>query len=482
MKIFILFFGIFLNLALIGQTDTLYGSLNSLEISNGSIGKQIIDAYNSYYIFTQNISDNKSQLKIYKTDKLFNEQKQKNISIDQDIVIDRIYHSHANDNEIICLILAKELDRMKLMTLGISFDLNNIEVKAEVLLGKDIVNQNFHQFSYDEFNDLYYSIGTIANSVSDENILLELGKSGGELFLQNIMSDSPQINLATTKINEYYFISVFGSNSSSLISEELVSVFTYKNEFTFVENDITYIGNAILQDCFENNGTVDCFGRSTPFSKHGSILMNFSLVAPDSFSLKYFAPLLIIPDRLSALKTIESSDFYYYVGTGENNPFNSTVDPNVLHISKVSKSDPSDIVWSLLFENGQEFLASDIEVDNDGNVLIVGSTLGHEMLESGRKNFYLKVFADGSLVSTSNLNNDKRFLLYPNPNDGSFSIQSNLLESIDIDIFDIFGRKVFEEKSINTSNRIRTFLDTGSFFIRIKNNQKVLMYSKMIVR
>jgi len=465
--------------SVIAQTDTIYGSHNPWDINEGTVARKVLEVDGSYYVWVQNVTSDGNYLSVHKADSFFNEEQRKIIAIEENLEIDRVFHVHSNEEEIICLVSTSDGISRNLISVAISFDLSEVDIKSEIALDDTIEDVSFFQFRYNDSEEVYYSIGTINNGEVLENVLLEIPVSGENLRLETVAIESPKLNLATTKIEDHYFTSSFGSNTSCLINESLSLLTTQRNFLTFEEENVTYNGDAVLHDCFENNGAIDCVGRTIPITTHGLLLMSFELVDQDSFALSNFVPLLSTPARLSAAKTIADEDFYYSVGTGVN-LFNSTVDPNILHISKVDKNNPHDIQWTVLFETGEEFLASDVVIDKQGSLLIVGSTLGNDNI-SGRKNFYLKIFQDGTIVDAKDLEQDYQMKIFPNPNQGDFFLGLNCKYSIDIQIYDVFGRLVFDMKSVEYLQEVKTGLQSGAYFVLLKERSRERML-KMIVR
>ena len=112
--------------------------------------------------------------------------------------------------------------------------------------------------------------------------------------------------------------------------------------------------------------------------------------------------------------------------------------------------------------------------------LIVGSTLGNDNI-SGRKNFYLKIFQDGTIVDAKDLEQDYQMKIFPNPNQGDFFLGLNCKYSIDIQIYDVFGRLVFDMKSVEYLQEVKTGLQSGAYFVLLKERSRERML-KMIVR
>lgn len=84
-------------------------------------------------------------------------------------------------------------------------------------------------------------------------------------------------------------------------------------------------------------------------------------------------------------------------------------------------------------------------------------------------------FATG--ISTS-IKQDFDFKIFPNPSTGIFSI--NFFEKFQFSVYDIYGREVFQSKSLNQSATLDMSLyPKGIYFVRGKSNDKI--FSRKIV-
>lgn len=75
------------------------------------------------------------------------------------------------------------------------------------------------------------------------------------------------------------------------------------------------------------------------------------------------------------------------------------------------------------------------------------------------------------------------FSLYPNPNDGSFSIQTNSQNAWDITIYDINGRKVYNKNRLSSLDTKFSLgkLTSGLYYVKITTKEKVFS-EKLIVQ
>jgi hypothetical protein len=85
-------------------------------------------------------------------------------------------------------------------------------------------------------------------------------------------------------------------------------------------------------------------------------------------------------------------------------------------------------------------------------------------------------------VEVNNSQNTNELVVYPNPNNGSFSIKLNSNENKEsiIDVYTSEGKLIDTFKSVNNVNRINSILPEGLYFINI-NADGTFYRSKMII-
>jgi len=94
----------------------------------------------------------------------------------------------------------------------------------------------------------------------------------------------------------------------------------------------------------------------------------------------------------------------------------------------------------------------------------------------------VKKFSTGNL-SITELNN-KKVALYPNPSNGSFTVEQKATGNVKIEIVDLNGRKVYSTTTQSTGNfkkQIDTKLPSGVYFVIVSSNEGENT-SKLIVK
>ena len=72
-------------------------------------------------------------------------------------------------------------------------------------------------------------------------------------------------------------------------------------------------------------------------------------------------------------------------------------------------------------------------------------------------------------------NNSNKIMLYPNPNNGSFSVSCiELIPNTTIEIYSILGNKLFEKKIKSNNESFDLKLNSGVYLYTIKTNSKII--------
>lgn len=79
-------------------------------------------------------------------------------------------------------------------------------------------------------------------------------------------------------------------------------------------------------------------------------------------------------------------------------------------------------------------------------------------------------------------NNSNKIMLYPNPNNGSFSVSCiELIPNTTIEIYSILGTKLFERKIKSNNESFDLKLNSGVYLYTIKTNSKIIKRDKIII-
>ena len=95
--------------------------------------------------------------------------------------------------------------------------------------------------------------------------------------------------------------------------------------------------------------------------------------------------------------------------------------------------------------------------------------------------------SDGVILVTTGISQysilNSQFLIYPNPNDGSFYIATSSMEELNVEIKDITGRILAKEKLVvtNGSAQLKTDLPNGTYFVSVKENDGKQSLVKLVI-
>lgn len=89
-------------------------------------------------------------------------------------------------------------------------------------------------------------------------------------------------------------------------------------------------------------------------------------------------------------------------------------------------------------------------------------------------------FNDVSIKKVNNL--DKKFILYPNPNTGSFRVSSQeIIPNARIEVYSIIGNKIYERNLNSLNQDITLDIESGLYTYRIISKQTTLKQGKIII-
>ena len=86
---------------------------------------------------------------------------------------------------------------------------------------------------------------------------------------------------------------------------------------------------------------------------------------------------------------------------------------------------------------------------------------------------------DQNLSTTQNENDSKAAMLCPNPNKGSFSVNS--VNTVSVTIFDILGQKVFSQANASNLTPVQTQLSKGVYLVKLEEESGKTSTQKMVV-
>lgn len=119
----------------------------------------------------------------------------------------------------------------------------------------------------------------------------------------------------------------------------------------------------------------------------------------------------------------------------------------------------------------------DIKVINNKLISYGGARVGSNT--SAGQFFLTRTLLDQNLSTTQNDKELTVAFLFPNPNKGSFTINS--FNSVSVSIFDILGKAVFNQQNVSNLTPIQTQLSKGVYLVKVQEESGKTTTQKMII-
>ena len=339
-------------------------------------------------------------------------------------------------------------------------------------------------------------------TISNESLI---GLENAFILLEDTYNDTI-INLKT---NSYTFDFSAGDTKDRFILRFFLNnapVLTYKTENhssfedqeynftlnanTFIDNDyndeisysISLANGDDLPDWLSfNSETLSFIG--TPKNEDVEIL-EIKLVATDLYneSTSTIFELEIINSNDAPILNNKIIDQF----ASENMPFSFTFPENtfidvdagdILDYSATSDSKVKGLpLWLNFNEQSRTFFGNPTEFDL-GTITIT-------LIASDQTGIFAFDKFDITVKSPTNSNNlnNSNILVYPNPNNGVFNIETYQNDNFELTIINMLGQTVHYQKLNSNINNIDiTSVDAGSYILKIKNNEQII-YHKIIIQ
>jgi len=183
-------------------------------------------------------------------------------------------------------------------------------------------------------------------------------------------------------------------------------------------------------------------------------------------------------------KIFQQTDGNYIVGgftQSFQTPQQNFDNPWVLKLNQ-----QGDTLWSKTWGGPENDGITSIIPANDGSIIFAGY---YDFVSwplnaiPGNSNFYVVKLADTLLTSTSEIN-FKSVNVFPNPFQSTTTIRTEVtLKNADLTIYNIFGQEVKRIKNISGQTIIlhRDNLSNGPYFIRLTQDNKIVMTNKILI-
>jgi len=460
---------IFLSLnsfVLLCQQDTIIGSIFDEPHFDGTVSRKVFSNEENVFIWKYSTLNNQNQIDLYRLNNNLEVQDSIQLTMNNKNIVE-IFGAFVRNGNLISIVQIQNNSNYSLATVSTSLEFDEITIIDEVALSEEVIRLNINDFSYDELSSTYFNFCLFEETSGYSNYFIELNSDGTFHELNNINLDGNRFIISNSKIDSNYLLSTFDNTSLYLLDSNLDIIDKIENYITYQEDNQTFNTPIIVQKCFYNQDSLSCFGRTFSKGKYGISLLNYTISSANTFDLNYVKPILNIPLKIENIVGLEKDGYYYLAGTSENNPFNSQVDSNSIYLCKIEKEYPFISDWYLNFTNGDEFLAHSIDIDFNNNLYITGTTFSN-FSSFDWKNFHLKIFEDGKLLNSSDIDFEINCTIYPNPVTDRITINTvKNLNDLSVHIYELSGKFLKEERCDKNSQYSVSHLNPGFYFFKV---------------
>ena len=118
-----------------------------------------------------------------------------------------------------------------------------------------------------------------------------------------------------------------------------------------------------------------------------------------------------------------------------------------------------------------------LRFQSNGNLIMSGGAIS----PLPRQIILTSVLIDDSLSNEQKEVSASKYVVYPNPSNGSFKINSSKLTNGKIELFDMLGQKIVQQEHINNNQTIQTNLGKGIYLLKITTDENTVISQKIIV-
>jgi hypothetical protein len=138
------------------------------------------------------------------------------------------------------------------------------------------------------------------------------------------------------------------------------------------------------------------------------------------------------------------------------------------------------VIENISYTEGQS--GTDINICPDGSILASGRAW--ESDTTGFFNVFLAKYHSGLTTGMQELNDLKSpLIIYPNPNNGIFTISQNNTNKTEIEITNIVGELIYKTNISNQQATIDLSKETkGTYFVRASDSNKSVTNKKIVIQ
>lgn len=307
--------------------------------------------------------------------------------------------------------------------------------------------------------DLMYEVGEKPTELFDESWFIQLIKDNIEIF-EDADFRSFLVNktepLTNDQMNE---LSSFSQTNTTARGTERSSIGVYTTE-------IEHLQNVLLMDHLMSEDVNDQNALPTLVSERDHYVNQAELVDLYFGQGKYYEAQQVLDNLSSSLESMPLANV--------NEELENFIDLKTFLLEKVDENQEqltelSDEEVIVLEEMRETFVGKAREQVNNILCFYKGNCIETIWLDGGSRKpesseVHTELNLDPSMV--------KQFILYPNPNSGSFVISSEKVNEIhQVEVYDIQGKKVYDELPANSTSDLELKLEgleKGVYLVHIK--------------
>jgi hypothetical protein len=312
------------------------------------------------------------------------------------------------------------------------------------------------------------NFGTMLSSNTNvviSNFYISITNTGliGEFEIFN--ATDPYFILAFARLENTYFITFFDGTSAILDSTLSVSL-RQENTYTFEYNDTTFIPLYTFYGCSFTDEKLLCIGTANLYYYPKMFVSALIDISKDSIVISSVNPLVpdgTVDDMVSAEFAVDHDGNHIAVAVGLINPFNQSVDPNALYITKYNPG--TGVIWHRNFTNGFEIAAASIYIDRKNDIYLSGFYWEPGIFKT--KGFVLKINENGDVISSSiDPQEIMDFTLFPNPAQDLLFVTMSCDKSTTYHLWTATGIRIGSYPLIGCNGQIQiSHLPAGSYFV-----------------
>ena len=349
----------------------------------------------------------------------------------------------------------------------------------------------------DNYN--FYSAGSVR--LTADNKIIVAGDTGSQTFIARFNSDGSIDTTFSTN-----GVKICNTPDFQFVVETDQLVVLPDGSMLLAGRDYTDSNNSKMALVKYNLDGTFC----NTFGNNGIVLFDFTV---DSIEQEFFGFIKITnDDKIMLTGNDQNSGEYYLIKLSSNGAldFNFGIDGiinntiaryviqnngKIIYMKNVSNSTNDFSRLARLNEDGTIDLTFNdtgffdlnptvfkdsflyLKFQSNGNLIVGGISFSTPV----RQMILSSVLIDDSLSNEQKEVSASKYVVYPNPSNGSFKINSSKLINGKIELFDMLGQKIVQQEHINNNQTIQTNLGKGIYLLKITTDENTVISQKIIV-